>query len=192
MAVVQTTEGVEHAATTELGVLFLGRTAREGPCRVQYFLGPTPLVESGVIEPAGGMFYRAEIDLKVQNIAVLQRPLTPEDDIIAMYVQPDGGVEEVPVELARGDDTAGNLLDTYGTQLPAGAAVLFIDDDGEYRFAGLVTAKATLRGAGAPRQYYVYAGVDRIREMLLVPERYPADQRAIYRPDDITVIKEIK
>ena len=50
VAVVQTTEGVEHAATTEFGVLFLGRTATEGPCRVHYYLGPTPMVEDGTID----------------------------------------------------------------------------------------------------------------------------------------------
>lgn len=191
VALVQTTEGVEHAATTEYGVLFLGRTATEGPCRVQYFLGPTPLVEDGTIESAGGMFYRAAIDLKTQHIPVLERPLGPEDEIVAMFAA-DGGVDTVSVELARDEYAAGNLLDAYGSEVPAGAAVLAIDDDGDYRFAGLVSGKATLRGQGWTREYYAFAGVDRVREMLLLPVRYPADERAVHRPDDITVIKQIK
>ena len=47
VALLETTGGIELAATTEFGVLSLGRSATEGPCRVHYFLGPTPLIESG-------------------------------------------------------------------------------------------------------------------------------------------------
>ncbi|MFO0275767.1 MAG: hypothetical protein ACK533_00665, partial [Planctomycetota bacterium] len=59
VALVETTGGVEYGATTEFGVLPLGRTATSGPCRVHYFLGPTRVIESGTLDAAGGMHVAA-------------------------------------------------------------------------------------------------------------------------------------
>ena len=41
---IETRGGVEYGAATAVGVLFLGRTAASGPCRVRFFLGEQPLV----------------------------------------------------------------------------------------------------------------------------------------------------
>ena len=51
VAMIETRGGVEYGATTTEGILFLGRTATEGPCRVHYFLGgrATPMIEDGEI-----------------------------------------------------------------------------------------------------------------------------------------------
>src|SRR5262245_34707430 len=68
VALVETTGGIELGATTELGVLTLGRSATDGPCRVRYFLGPTPMVETGTLAAASDTFTRAEIDLKTQLV----------------------------------------------------------------------------------------------------------------------------
>jgi hypothetical protein len=77
--------------------------------------------------------------------------------------------------------------------VPTGATVLCRGPDGGWLFAGLVRGTATVRGGGAADgKYFVYAGVDRVRELLLVPERHPVDQRTTYRTDDITVVKPAK
>ena len=122
----------------------------------------------------------------------------PQDDGSHVLHDGSGGVvwaEDIRMQVERtnsGEGLAGNLLDAYGSPLPPGAAILTYDEDGDYLFAGLVSGKATLEGPGGRQELFAFAGVDRIREMLLVPQRYPVDERAVYRPDDITVIQEIK
>jgi hypothetical protein len=78
---VETTGGIECGAATEFGVLTLGRSARSGPCRVRYFLGPTPIVETGTLQVASATFSRAEIDLKTQLVRCLDRSLAPTDEL---------------------------------------------------------------------------------------------------------------
>src|SRR5262245_19763098 len=75
VCLVETTGGIELGATTEFGVLTLGRSATSGPCRVHYFTGPTPLIETGELVATGSVFTRAEIDLKTQHVRALDRPL---------------------------------------------------------------------------------------------------------------------
>lgn len=187
VVLVETTGGVELGATTELGVLLLGRTAQEGPCRVRYFLGPTPMVDDGTLVKASDTFLRADIDLRTQKVRVLDRAPTADDDLVAMWT-PDGTTAQtVTVTLARDDGVEGDVLRDPGTALPAGAAVLRRSDMDGVEFVGLVAGKATTGG----KNYYVFAGVDRVREMLAVPERHPVDLQPKYRPDGISVMKPV-
>jgi len=188
VALVETTGGVEFGATTEFGILTLGRTAQDGPCRVHYFLGPTPIVEDGSLRPSGASFCRADIDLKTQSVRVLDRNVTRDDDIVAMWT-PDGtSLEVVDVELAAVQGVQGDVLVDPGRELPAGAA-LFVDIKGSMQFVGLVSGRASLQGAPGAGDYYVFAGLDRVREMLAVPEVHPTDYETKFRPDNITVQK---
>ena len=109
VARIETTGGVEFGATTREGILFLGRTAQSGPCRVLHLIGPSPSVEDGVIEHKGGVFYIADMDLKHQNIPILPRQLRPEDELVAMFL--DGiEVKQMPVQLANDPDVQGDVL----------------------------------------------------------------------------------
>jgi hypothetical protein len=38
----------------------------------------------------------------------------------------------------------------------------------------------------------VFAGVDRVRELLAVPQQYPVDLVPKYRPDDIQTFKPVR
>jgi hypothetical protein len=187
VALVETTGGVEYGATTEFGVLTLGRTATSGPCRVHYFLGPTPVIESGTLDPAGGVFTRATIDLKTQAARANDRPLRPEDELRVMWT-PDGQRERsVRVALARADGVRGDVLAAPDEPLPTGATVLRLAEDGKWQFAGLIAARASLAGSASDGEYYVFAGLDRIRELLARPERHPIDVTPKFRADDIRV-----
>jgi len=186
VALVETTGGVELAATTEFGVLTLGRTATAGPCRVHYFLGEAPVVEDGTIAAATPTFCRADIVLATQSIRVLDRPLQEDDALVAMYT-PDGKeLVQVAVERAVGMGATGDLVDTRGTALPAGAAVLLDSDDG-YRFVGLVTARAELTTDGSSRTFHAYAGLDRLRELAAVPVPHPVNTTWDHRPDGVLI-----
>jgi len=189
---VETTGGVEFGAATEFGVLTLGRTATEGPCRVHYFLGPTPMVDDGTLVATGseGFKARAEIDLKTQMVRVLDRSPANQDELLVMWT-PDGKTTQtVAVRLAQNPATEGDALEHPGQELPPGACLLRLGPDQAVQFVGLVSGKATELDSG--RQYYVFAGVDRLRELLAVPSLHPQDLAPKYRPDDITVMKPVK
>lgn len=189
VVLVETTGGVEPGAATEFGVLLLGRTATSGPCRVHYFLGPTPVIETGTLVPTGSMFVRAEIDLKTQSLRALDRPLTAEDELLVMWTLDGTTTSSRSVELARGNGLHGDQLRDPGAVLPTGATVLCRDQEGGWLFAGLVAGRAVVDGGAAAGTYYVFAGVDRVRELLAVPSEHPRHLHPTYRTDDIMVMK---
>lgn len=196
VCMIETRGGVEFGATTDEGILFLGRTAMEGPCRVHYFLGPppTPLVEDGEIRSRGGVFYEAEIDLKYQSVHILERDPTNEDDLIAIVFL-GADTRNVPVRLA--EDTPGiegDVLAWPGTPLRAGTGIFVRKELPRRRmelyFVGLVTGEITRIVDGQEQHFVTFTGTDRVRELLAVPRDYPQEERVKYRPDDITVIKK--
>ena len=187
VALVETTNGAELGACTELGVLTLGRAATTGPCRVHYFLGPTPMTEDGTLAPASPVFCRADIDLATQHLRILERPLQPADTLVAMYTRDGQDVEEIPVQLCRDPGFEGDVLQA-GRELPPGATVLIQQKDG-FRFCGLVSARAELQGASGTRTVWLFVGVDRVRELLALPVRHPVEYEPHWRPDGVTVMK---
>ena len=181
VAWVETTGGAEMAASTTEGVLLLGRTAREGPCRVHWFLGPTPVVEDGMLEPYGGSFMRVRLDLDVQKAELLPRRATPADPLVAL-VHTGTSVTEIPVTLATDPRLDGDAL--VATQpLPPGTPVFVRGSP--LQLVGLVAGTATL----GDDRFVVLAGYEPLREALATPRLHPAPHRVIHRPDDISVIK---
>lgn len=193
VALVETTGGVELGATTEFGVLTLGRTATTGPCRVHYFLGPTPLVETGELLAASPVFTRADIDLKTQLVRAIDRPLTAADTLQVMWTADGERTHAVSVRLASATGMHGEALADPGQALPTGATLLCRVFDGSWQFAGLIAGTATVTGTpAADGKYYVIAGMDRVREMIAIPTRPPLDMDTKYRTDDITVRRPAK
>ncbi len=184
IARIETRGGIEYGATTREGILFLGRTAQAGPCRVYYWLGPTLVVEDGYIEPAGSILYNAKIDLQTNNIHVLPRDLMQADRIFAMVFSPEG-VSEVPVKLAQGENFAGDILENPGQPLPPGAGLFLRDERQKLLFVGLVSAEINI----GSDKYVAFAGTDRMREALMVPKLYPEVPEPKYRPDGISIVR---
>ena len=192
VVLLETTGGVELGAATEFGVLSLGSTAQDGPCRVHYFLGPTPLIESGALRRVSGRFVHAEIDLKTQMARALDRSPNERDELWLMWT-PDGErVEQLAVELATGEGLGGDLLRDPGVDVPGGATLLCRGPEGEAMFAGLVAGTAEVDSGPAQGRYYVFAGVDRVRELLAIPHDYPVDLAPKYRNDGISVMKPVE
>jgi len=191
VVLLETTGGVELGAATEFGVLSLGSTATDGPCRVHYFLGPTPVIESGALRRVSERFVHAEIDLKTQMARALDRSPEADDELWVMWT-PDGKqVEQVRVDLASGKGLAGDVLRDPGVELPGGATLLCRGPKGEAMFAGLIAGIATVDAGPAAGRYYVFAGVDRVRELLAIPHKFPVDLAPKYRNDDISVMKPV-
>jgi hypothetical protein len=190
VALIETTGGVEYGATTEFGILMLGRTAMQGACRVHYFLGAVPIIEDGKVIPTGSAFYAADIDLQTQQVRVLDHAPNQGDELLAMWL-PDGtSTRSVPVTLASAEGVTGDVIDDPGEDLPPGAAI-FAKVNNDLRFVGLISGKATLQEPGTVRGYYTFAGIDRVRELLAVPTLWPPDFEPHFRPDSIHVLKPI-
>lgn len=187
---IETRGGVEYGVATSEGLLFLGRTAASGPCRVHYFLGKTPVVEDGTIVPFGGIFVRADVDLKQQRAELLTRDPRPDEALFAI-VHGETDVQTLPVTIARGEGLEGDLLEWPGGRLPAGTGIFTRDDGKEehWRLVGLVSGEATLEKDGNARRLIVFAGVDRIREALASPRPWPEPMTVKHRMDDISVSK---
>jgi len=193
VVLVETTGGVELGATPEYGILTLGRTAKEGAYRVHYFLGPTPMVDDGQLTATDSIFTRAEIDLRTQMIRILDRELRPSDELFVMWTPNGTTTQTVDVELARLDGIEGDVLMHPGQDLPTGATLLRRNEmESGFAFVGLIAGSATVEGGPAQGRYFVFAGINRMRELLAVPEKYPVDYELKHRADGITVLKPIK
>ena len=118
---IETRGGAEYGVTTTDGILFLGRTATEGPCRVHLFIGgtPTPLIEDGTIEAAGAVFYRVAFDLKTMAVPLLDRDLATDDALIAIPFVGPFVTTEVPVRLAQNSAIDGDVIEWPDRDLPA-------------------------------------------------------------------------
>lgn len=186
VARIETRGGVEYGATTRHGILFLGRTATSGPCRVHYYLGRTPVVEDGVIEPAGGIYYRAAIDLKHQNVHLIDRDVTADDQLMAIRFEGDDDDSRIDVEMvAETAAVSGDLLVDPGLDLPVGTGLFTWGPKSDLLFVGLVAAEMELDG----QSYLSFAGVDRARESLITATQHPSNPSVVHRPDGISVIR---
>lgn len=188
VARIETRGGVEFGATTTEGILFLGRTANDGPCRVHYFLGETPMVEDGEIRHLGGVLYLADIDLKHQSVGLLEREATNDDELYAM-VHAGGSAPDVNVRLANNDDIEGDVLAWPGGSLPPGSPV-FADTADGLKLVGLVSGEVRVVGGSSEGRYLTFAGSDRIREALATPRVHPVAPTVKHRPDDISLLKK--
>lgn len=184
VARIETRQGVEYGAATTEGLLFLGRNASSGPCRVHYFLGATPVVEDGDIVPFGGVYSRADIDLKHQRAPLLTRDLRADDELVAL-LHTGLDAERVAVRLASDARVEGDALADPGRSLPLGTP-LFVDQPDGLAFVGLVAGSATLADGS---RFWLFTGIERMREALATARPHPKRENVKHRPDDITVIK---
>ena len=188
---IETPDGVEHGVGTVHGIVFLGRTAQQGPCRVRYALGDTVNTEDGQIFPHGGALFEARTDVKTPKVHVLGRPLNDDDKLYAMVFPQRGRPYRFRVYRAEAEGLEGDILRKPRRPLPAGAPILVDGNEDGLRLAGLVrgTAQWTPGDGREPEELVVFAGPDRLREALAVPRQIEGRPTPIYRPDDIDLLR---
>lgn len=188
VVMIETREGVEFGAATSVGVLFLGRTAKEGPCRVHHFLGEQLVVDDGRIDAFGGVYQRATIDRKHQGAPLWTKPLEPGEFLVAQRIV-GMTAEQVEVRVANDPAVEGDALVAPGIPLPLGSP-LFKEADGRLHFVGLISAVAELEEQDAGRRaFLLFAGIDRLAEALAVPERISDPQRVRMLEDNRWVVE---
>ncbi len=186
---IETRAGHEQGVATSEGILFLGRTAQSGPCRVHYFLGDTPMVDDGEITRFGSVLCRADVDLAQQQAALLGREPTGADQLVIL-IHGMTEVVRVPVQLAAGDGIAGDLLVWPGRPVPPGAGIFAVEPESErLLLVGLVAGAVELEAAGNTQRYLAFSGSDALRQGLAQPQPWPPRSEVRHRPDDISVRK---
>lgn len=200
---IETQGGVEYGVGTEFGVLFLGRTATDGPCRVHHFYGPDLVVDDGAIEKMGGVYYRAGIRSTHQRVEFHTEDLTAQDRLYAIMLDDAGELIERRVNLADDERISGDVLSRTTFDMPAGTGIFVrgIDQFGDetLRLAGLVAGRIEFApdpgnlasldelDRPSPDRFWVFTGPERLREALGLPESPNPRSRVIYRGDDIWV-----
>lgn len=180
---IETRGGSELGVGTDAGILFLGRTAQKGPCRIHYWLGPTPLVDDGEVERWGGVFFRANMDLKHPYAPFLDRDLGDDEPLVALMT--DGrSFEEIGLQRARGPGVAGDLVVWPGRDLEAGTGVFVYGERG-LALVGMIAGSVQL----GDQRYLVHTGTTALREALLAAKPSREPRRVVHRPDDITIDK---
>ena len=155
---------------------------------MHYFLGPTPMVEDGEITHVGGVYYKADIDLKHQAVGILERDPTPGDKLVAL-VHTGFESERVDVHLVDSEDIEGDVITWPGGTLPAGAP-LFCEGGQGFKFVGLVSGLVEVSNGFGATRYHTFTGASRLRELLATPRVHPVVPVVKHRPDDISLIKK--
>ena len=181
---IQTTKGRELGVTTEDGLLFLGRTASEGPAKALYFLGSAALIEAGDIHKLGGSIFELRLDVQLPTVPISFEPLQVGENLLMIGL--DGEDEwQFSVSPVKNDVIFGSVL-TYPSGFErkpeyVGAGVFRSTSRG-YVLVGLLKG-AALFDSG--ERYLLLAGLTELKRALMTPRKAVIERRVIYRPDGL-------
>ncbi len=186
---ITTTRGTELGVSTDEGILFLGRTAQQGPAKVFYFLGPSPLVEVGEVLPLGGPLSTVQLEVDIPTIPISFEPVRPGEELVLMGL--DGPrVWQHPV---RAVDNA-ELVNGTVLEQPAGlelqpwhiGAGVFRRTDGGLALVGLLKGRARIDGEP---DMLLMAGLPEFRLAFLEPHAAVPKIEVLYRSDGARTIR---
>ena len=189
--VITTTEGVEQGVLTTEGVLFLGRTSQQGPAKVSYYLGPSPLVEAGDIKPMGGPLMEVELEVNVPWVPISHEELRL-GELLKMFVVEQGRPRSFTVMAATNKAFEGTLVTWPEEFSPTPEKVgcgVFRETAKGLTLVGLVKATATLERDGTTQRYLVLAGLPEIRLALLEPTPAVEKEKIYYRADGLRAVR---
>ena len=189
---ITTTEGVEQGVLTTEGVLFLGRTTKQGPAKVSYYLGPSPLVEAGEIKPMGGPLMEVELEVNVPWV-----PISFEEirlgELLKMFVIEKGHPQPYTVMASTNKAFEGTLVTWPAGFKPSPETVgcgVFRETPKGLTLVGLLKATATLERDGQTQRYLVLAGLAEIRLALLEPTPAVEKEKIYYRADGLRAVQK--
>lgn len=157
---VQTRGGVEQGASTPYGVVFLGRTAQDGPCEVTMFFGDGPSIEPGRIREIQPGLFKIDIDLRPPISEISYTYPFPDDDLLIGLVN-GTDTRFYSTELADGTGATGTAVRVpsgFPRDAAASGAPLYRMEDGRYRLVGLITGIAQFNGTRGSTEVLTYLG----------------------------------
>ena len=189
---ITTTAGVEQGVLTTEGVLFLGRTVREGPAKVSYYLGPSPLVESGDIRPMGGPLMEVELEVNVPWVPISYEAIRL-GELLKMCVIENGQPRSYSVLSSTNKAVGGTLVTWPDGFIPSPEKVgcgIYRETEKGLTLVGLLKATATLERGGRTDRYLVLAGLPEFRLALLEPTPAVEKEKVYYRADGLRAVRK--
>ncbi|MCA8972262.1 MAG: hypothetical protein KDC95_20915 [Planctomycetes bacterium] len=185
--VVQTVGGTELGVATDDGVVFLGRSAIEGPAKVTYWIDRAPIVEAGTVRKLGGSLLQVELDVPLPTVPIDFSDLVPNEDLLMIGAD---GVSRwsVPVRVVNSDRIEGSaVIAPASVELAPHHVGAGVYRDTQYGMAlvGLVKAVAT---ASTGERWILLAGPTELRRALLEPKAAVEKREIRYRADGTRTI----
>lgn len=187
VVVIQTVGGVELGVATDDGILFLGRSAIEGPAKVTYWLDRAPVVEAGTIRSLGASIVQVELDVPVPTVPLDLSDLVPGEDLVMIGAD---ALERwsVPVRAADSEIAQGSVV-SAGSNIQlaphhVGAGVYRQNERGSV-LVGLVKGVAT---TSSGERWILLAGPAELRRALLEPKAAVVKREIRYRADGTRTI----
>jgi len=162
--VVETGAGTELGASTDYGVVFLGRTAQSGRVHITAWFGDGPQTESSVIEPVGAGVFTAETEIRLPEVPMNFRELHAGTNVLVIG---RNGEElwQRTTTVKKDPRVEGILLPSLGPiekspdQVGAGVFVLRDGDENKKELVGLVSGTLTLTDGAGTKRYTTVVGV---------------------------------
>jgi hypothetical protein len=181
--------GQELGASTDYGVVFLGRSVRTGEVELTVWYGDGPDIERTIVEPVGEGLYTAETEIAIPSVPIdFGRPVAGEV-LLMIGLDAEGRLWEAEVSAVVHDSVTGILIAVPPvlSEVPdqTGAGIYRLPD-GERRFmrlVGLVSGRLRLATTDGPSEYLTVVGA-RDLWRLVTRRRSEVDRnRWIYRDD---------
>ena len=184
----RTSEGVELGATTEYGVVFLGRTAQAGELEIIAWFGDGPSVESSAIEPIGDGLFTAETEIRLPDVPLDFREPRPGEEVVIVG-RTEGGRWERTVRVLSDPRVDGVLLEVppelrdRPDQVGANVFRVIDEDEDRARLVGLVSGKLVLDTAEGRREYLTMVGPRQLWRLAAHRKDRSRQRRWVYRED---------
>lgn len=184
---IRTGGGIELGASTDYGVLFLGRTARAGDLEIVAWFADGPSVEASAVEPIGEGLYTAETEIRLPALRLgFREPQVGEE--LLLVGRTEAGRWEQEVSIVHDPRVEGLLL-----ALPSGmpdradqVGANLIRLEGRRRIphlVGLVSGKLTLEGEQGRREYLTVVGPAHLWRLATHRRDHLRPKRWVYRED---------
>lgn len=181
--------GQELGASTDYGVVFLGRTVRTGEVELTVWYGDGPDIERTIVEPVGEGLFTAETEIVIPSVPIDFGEPVAGEELLLIGLDADGRPWEAEVTALSHDAVTGILIAVPPAlaEVPdqTGAGVYRLPD-GErrlMRLVGLVSGRLRLATAEGRSEALTVVGA-RDLWRLVTRRRSEVDRnRWIYRDD---------
>jgi hypothetical protein len=184
--VLETDGGRELGASTEHGIVFLGRSARSGPVSIVAEFGDGPGIEASVIEPLGGGIFTAETEIRLPRTPMSFRTPKPGTEV-TVKGRRGSRLWETKTRVVSDPDVDGLLLRPIDELVRDGGQVgagVYVRQGGEQLLVGLVSGEIELvRPGGGRARYVTVIGPEDLWRLVTYRRDFPRKRTWVYRED---------
>jgi hypothetical protein len=185
---IQTSGGVELGASTDYGLVFLGRTARAGDIDVTAWYGDGPSIERAVIEPVSPEFCTAETEIRLPSVPMSFADPDPGEQLLVIgrslidfwkaevTVQEDPRIEGLLIDVPP-------ELDGFPDQIGAGVYRAPGGDMAKLELVGLVSGRVQLDTRSGSRDYLTVLGPRELWRLVTLRRDRTQRREWVYRED---------